>query len=212
MYCCEDDLKKMVWRIHATIENDEENVILEKIKCLAVKSESYIVARVNHMKMRQGTDEPVRTFASRLVGQANICEYNLEVEVDCECSKKIKTTVNFSEQVTGQIIISNLSDSEIQRDLLSALNTKTNAMTLNETINYIESKESGKNSAMQLSNTQRINAIHSSYKKNSRPPKNALIQQPPLNKITTLQLHTNNTTPRRYAAIVISLVMATIQV
>ena len=120
-----------------------------------------------------------------------MCEYNLEIEVDCEFAKKIKTTVNFSEQVTGQIIISILSDSEIQRDLLSALNIKTNAMTLNETINYIESKESGKNSAMQLSNTQRINAIHSSYKKNSRPPKKYS------NPTASSQQNNNHTAPHK---------------
>ena len=74
--CCDQDLRERLMNAHSNIENKSEEAALEKIKQMSVKSESIIVAQVNHMKCIQGRDEPVRSFYARLKGQANVCDYS----------------------------------------------------------------------------------------------------------------------------------------
>ena len=163
--CCDDDLRSNLFRANNIIQVSNEIEILEAIKTFAVKSESFVVAQVNHLKMRQGRDEPIRKYAARLKGQASICEYNTEVQ--CECGRK--PTVNYGDKVMRQIIAANIEDSEIQKDLLSALNNRENQMTVEQVINFIEARENGRESALKLSSYQNQTvAPTSSFKKNIR--------------------------------------------
>ena len=148
--CCDDDLRSNLFRANNTIHTSTENDILEAIKSFAVKSESFVVAQVNHLKMRQGRDELIRKFAARLKGQASICEYNTEAQ--CKCGEK--PTVNYGDKVMRQIIAANIEDSEIQKDLLSALNNKESQMTVEQVINFREARENGRESALKLSSYQ----------------------------------------------------------
>ena len=163
--CCDDNLRSNLFRANNTIHTSTENDILEAIKSFAVKSESFVVAQVNHLKMRQGRDEPIRKFAARLKGQASICEYNTEAQ--CKCGEK--PTVNYGDKVMRQIIAANIEDSEIQKDLLSALNNKESQMTVEQVIDFIEARENGRESALKLSSYQNQTlAPASSFKKNIR--------------------------------------------
>ena len=67
--CCNEDLRNQLFNAHSQIEDKEEEEVLKSIRELAVKSESVIVAQVNHVKCRQGRDEPVRKWYARLKGQ-----------------------------------------------------------------------------------------------------------------------------------------------
>lgn len=164
--CCDEELRGNLFRAHVNIENATENIMLEAIKSLAVKSESIMVARVNHFKCRQALGEPIRKFHARLKGHASICEYIKKFKDD----KDVEHTVSYEDEILRQIIAANMSDSEIQRDLLSKLNNTAEQMTADDMVNYIEGKENGKESALKLSNQHSANALHSTYKKSTRPP------------------------------------------
>ena len=62
-----------------------------------------------------------------------------------------------------------MEDSDIQTELLRILNSSKMPMTADEMVCFIEAKENAKQGTVKLSGTHGINALHSTYKKNSRP-------------------------------------------
>ena len=163
--CCDPDLRERLMNAYSNIEDESEEKALQAIKEMSVKSESIIVAQVNHMKCRQGRDEPVRSFYARLKGQASVCDYTV---THTEGDKVYK--VSFEDKILRQILATNIEDNEIQTELLSQLNLCKTPMTADEMVNFIEAKENGKKSSLRLCNIQSTNAISSSYKKSTRPP------------------------------------------
>ncbi|MEO0563056.1 MAG: hypothetical protein AAF125_13190, partial [Chloroflexota bacterium] len=135
--------------------------VIDAIRKLAVRDENIMVARVTLHNLRQDRDEPIRNFAARLRGQASICKYTL----DCP---RCDATVDYSDQVLRDAITRGILDSDIQLDLLGEQNQD---MTLEQTVKYIEAKESGKRSAHSLQqNFSSTAAATSSYRKSQRKP------------------------------------------
>ena len=116
--CCDYDLRRNLFRANNKVDESTEEQILKAIQALAVKSESLVVSQVNHLKMCQARDEPIQNFSAGVKGKASTCHYTTEAM--CECG--MTTIVNYGDKVTCQINIANMADSEIQKDLLGALN------------------------------------------------------------------------------------------
>ncbi len=127
--------------------------ILESMKKLAVR-ENPMVARAELHTMIQGHDEPVQAFCARVRGQA-------AVPMDCpDCSN----AVDYTEHVITDVVSHGLVDKDIQLDLLGNSNQ---APSLEETLQFIEKKESGKRSATHFSQTalgQTVATTSSSYR------------------------------------------------
>ena len=114
-----------------------------------------MVARVQLHNMRQDRDETIRSFSARLRGQAGVCKF----VVSCPgCD----TEVNYTENVLRDVVTRGLADEEIQLDLLGERNQD---MSLEEVLQFIEAKESGKRSAGRLLQTQGAEAIRSQYRR-----------------------------------------------
>ena len=159
---CDDDLKQNLFRAYSQIENSSEEEALTAIKKHAVKTESFVVAQVAHVRMRQSRGESIRQFEARLQGQASICQY--QTEVTCKCGETNKA--DFTDIVTRFIIAANIEDMDVQRDLLSRLNCSEKQMSAEEVINFIEAREKAKESVTKLSNMHaNTNAALSSFKK-----------------------------------------------
>ncbi|KAK3752546.1 hypothetical protein QZH41_003484, partial [Actinostola sp. cb2023] len=116
--------------------------------------------------MHQDRDETVRSFGARLRGQAGVCKFTTQC-LECNAS------VNYTEHILRDVLTRGLSDSEIQLDLLG---DKNQDMTLEEVLQFVEAKESGKRSAGRLLQTQGAEAARSQYRstkqmelKNRRP-------------------------------------------
>ena len=158
--CCEEKLRKDLTRTFGPMATKDEQTIIKNIKTLAVRQENVMVARVQLSQMRQDRDEPVRTFAARLRGQASVCSYTLK----CECDRDL----NYSDEMVKDALIIGLADEEIRLDVLAKA-PKT--LNLEETVAFIESRESGKRSAHRLldgsltSSTSKV----SSYRRNAKP-------------------------------------------
>jgi len=156
--CCEEELRKDLTRAagRSLVGSDEEDV-LAAMKALAVRTENTMVARVALSNMRQGHEEPVRSFHARIKGQADTCKYEMK------CTKAGCDQVNdFTEEILRNVVARGIADQAIQLDLLGE---KNQDMPLKDMIEYIEAKESGKRSASRLLDTQSADAISSSYRR-----------------------------------------------
>ncbi|KAL8569022.1 hypothetical protein ACOMHN_048270 [Nucella lapillus] len=158
--CCDETLRKDLTRTFGALSTKDEDTILKHIKSLAVRQENIMVARVHLNQMRQDRDEPIRAFSARLRGQANVCNYKLQ----CECTREL----DYSDVMVRDALILGLADEEIRLDVLGHTAPVPN---LEETLAFVEAKESGKRSAHRLldnsgsSNT----AAFSSYKRSQKP-------------------------------------------
>ena len=120
------------------IEEFTEVNLLAAIRALAVREENPKVARVALSRMVQDRGEPVRSFAARLRGQAEVCMFTLQ----CPGCDRIN---NQGEQRVADQLCIGLSDPEIQQDLLKDPNQ---AMSAEETIRFVEIRAAGKRSAV----------------------------------------------------------------
>ena len=138
-----------------------------------------MVARAALCVMHQDRDEPARTFAARARGQARTCKFTQ----DCpQCS----TVVDFTDTMIRDVVTRGLDGQEIQQDLLGDRNQEP---CLEEVIQFVESKESGKRSAIRLLDSHAVGAksrprrirLRQAIRHNSPaelPPSTARIQTP----------------------------------
>lgn len=156
--CCEEELRKDLTRAAGrSLADSSEEDVLAAMKALAVRAENTMVARVALSNMRQGHEEPIRSFHARIKGQADTCKYEMK------CTKAGCDQVNdFTEEILRDVIARGIADQEIQLDLLGE---KNQDISLKDMIEYIEAKESGKRSASRLLDQQSTSAISSSYRR-----------------------------------------------
>ena len=127
---------------------------MSAIRKLAVQEESTMVAPVQLHNMHQDRNETVRSFCAHLRGQAGICKFTTQCP-SCD------TNVNYTEHILRDVLTRGLADSEIQLDLLG---DKNQDMTLEEVLQFVEAKKSGKRSAGRLLQAQGVNAVRSQYR------------------------------------------------
>ena len=162
--CCEEQLRRDLTRsAGGKLSNKTEAELLAAMKCLAVREENLMVARLNLHNMRQDRDEPVRSFSARLRGQANVCKYLIKCS---SCSHD----VSYANIMLRDALIRGLNDEEIMLGILSEQNQE---MTLEQVLQFVEAKEAGKRSATQLTfqpGTQitHTDAASSSYQREKR--------------------------------------------
>ena len=171
------------------IEAYTETDLLAAIRALAVREENPKVARVALSRMVQDRGEPVRSFAARLRGQAEVCMFTHE----CTGCRKIN---NQGEQRVADQLCIGLADADIQEDLLKDPNQ---AMTVEETIRFVEIRAAGKRSAVTITTpisssaidvgTDQEEALHSGNRQQQCPP----LPRPPFKTTTSQRSQPPNT-------------------
>lgn len=158
--CCDDALRRDLTRVHRnSISDMNETALLGAIKRLAVIEESTLVSRYKLHNLRQDIDEPIRSYAARIRGQAHICKLYVP------CPQCHFLEVDFSDQIIKDVITKGIIDEDIR---LTLLGEKNQDMSLEETISYIEAKECGKKSACRLLDNTSTTAATSRYKKSRK--------------------------------------------
>ena len=77
--CCEEELRKNLTRTcGGALINKPIEEILASIKSLAIREENVMLSRVTLYNMKQDRDESVRTFGSRIQGQAFMYKYQVK--------------------------------------------------------------------------------------------------------------------------------------
>ena len=161
-----------------------------------MRDESPMVARAALYAMHQDRDEPVRTFAARARGQARTCKFTQ----DCpQCS----TAVDFTDTTIRDVVTRGLDDQEIQQDILGDRNQEP---CLEQIIQFVESKESGKRSAIRLLDSHAMRAISRYHKKDEIKASNStqLARR-------AAAINRPNSDPMNLAIIVIKGVMASVR-
>lgn len=158
--CADESLRKDLNRTYGTLTGETEQDALKHIKALAVKPENVMVARVQLQNITQDRDETVRAFCARLRGQAGVCRF-LKSKT-CPCNREVE--VDYSDEIIRDALIRGLADEDIRLDILGQCRQD---LTLDETLQIVEAKESGKRSAGMLTNTAVSMNAASSYKKKS---------------------------------------------
>ena len=152
--CCDEQLRKDLTRnTGGSLTTKPIEDVMSSIRKLAVWEESTMVAQVQLHNMHQDRDETVRSFCAHLRGQAGICKFTTQCP-SCD------TNVNYTEHILCDVLTRGLVDSEIQLDLLG---DKNQDMTLEEVLQFVEAKESGKRSAGRLLQAQGVDAARSQY-------------------------------------------------
>ena len=162
--CCDDTLRRDLTRFSGgSLSTQSEKEVLAAMRSLAVREENLMVARVQLHNMVQDHDEPVRTFAARLRGQAAVCKFSIPCPRDgCE------QVVSYQDEVIRDTLARGLADRDIQLDLLGAQGQTQ--MSLEDTIRFVEAKEAGKRSAQTLGQSQGAAAARSQYRRAKTVP------------------------------------------
>ena len=150
--CCDGKLWRDITRnaVGPTkLEDMTEEGLLGAMRSLAVREENPKVARVALSRMVQDRGEPIRAFAARLRGQAEVCRFVKK------CTGCDVVSNQGEERVADQLCIG-LADNEIQEDLLKDPNQD---MSVEEMIRFIEVRASGKRSAASMTTPTSANEL-----------------------------------------------------
>ena len=156
--CCDEVLRRDLTRTHGSLTEKTKEEVMAAIRALAVREENQMVARVTLNDMRQDRDEPIRAYAARLRGQAEICGFTTKC---AGCNND----VSYRDAVLRDTLVRGLADEDIQ---LSLMSDTTGEKSLEETMKFVEVKESGKRSVLHLSGVRNVDAASSSYRKKER--------------------------------------------
>ncbi|GFR97848.1 enzymatic polyprotein [Elysia marginata] len=137
--CCDETLRKDLSRTFTPLTSSDEQTLLEQLRSVAVRQENVMVARLELQQMKQDRDETARTFYARLKCQADVCQFKIK----CTCGLENNYCVN----MIRDTLITGLADDDIRLKVLGPSNQE---MSLDETIRFIEAKDSGKRSASRI--------------------------------------------------------------
>ena len=135
--CCDEDLQLGLHRsLGADLTLKTETDVISEIRKFAVTEQRKLVCRNKLRSMTQDRDEDINHFAARVKGQADMCDYIVT------CTKSgCNTKISYAHEEIRDQICMGLVDPDIQQDLLSH---KDQAMSLEETISFVATRESGK--------------------------------------------------------------------
>ena len=127
--------------------------LLKEIETLAVVRQSNHVNTLALMTAKQERDEPIRQFAARLRGLAAVCD----LTITCTCMLKVSEVNKW----VLMSLINGLNDEDTKQEVLSKVEEKT----LDDTIAFVEARETGKNSVKILSGGLTSGRVHKVHEK-----------------------------------------------
>ena len=154
--CCSDALQyKLYAATGGTAKTMLEEDLFREIKRLAVMKVNTAVHVKEFWELRQDPDEPVRQFKAKLQGKALSCEFQVVTNVTCGgCAASAPVKVSYMEEMIRHKIITGLADADILQDVLAA-----DLKGLEQTVVFVEGKESGKKGQQSLASPAGVNKI-----------------------------------------------------
>ena len=149
--CMAPDVKRLAFDQGGKETLTSEDLMLARIRQLAVSVLHAAVHTVALHDARQTGDESTKAFAARVRGTAANCE----LAKDCSCGLK----VSFLEETVYHVVLAGLRDRDMQDRCLSAAIMKT-IKDINSLVEFCSAEESGR---MTVPST--VGGLRSSYKK-----------------------------------------------
>ena len=133
--CATEGLGRLLLQSDQFIAEGTENDLLAAMESLSVIKVSKGARRAELMKLTQGADESIRTFAAKVQGKAQTCGFVTRGK--CKCGEIID--INYTPEVIKDVIMAGISDIEIQTSILEMEDLESKP--LNELIGAVERKE-----------------------------------------------------------------------
>ena len=137
--CASEKLGDLLLKSDPKLMMRSEEAVLKQMEIVAVIKVSIGVTRTELMRVVQDNDEAFRTFALRVRGKAETC--NFQTSVKCEKCHET-TTADYTEEVIKDVMLAGISDVDIRREIIGCQGI--HAKPVNEIISVIESREMGR--------------------------------------------------------------------
>lgn len=169
--CADEKLGNIVLRAHPNFTTKTLVDALATLKSIAVIPVALGVLRSELAAMRQDPDESFRTYAARVQGKAETCEFKTAYHTNCSnCNNAINGDVYYTDDVIRDVLLNGISDMDIRREALSTENIQTKPVT--DVIAFVETRETARN-ANPAPSISALSEYRKSRRDPKRPPKNA---------------------------------------
>ena len=163
--CATEQLGNVVLRAHPSFTTMSLENALEALMSLAVIPVALGVLRAELAALKQDPDEPFRTFAARVQGKAETCEFKTTFSTKCPaCQADVSGDTYYTEESIRDVLLNGIADIDIRQDALSSEGIQKKS--INEIIALVESKEIARN-ANPVTNVLAL----SEYKRSARSNK-----------------------------------------
>ena len=172
IHCADELLSDTILKADPGITERDADHVLRTMKAFAVIPVAVGVLRAELVEMKQSPDELFRSFAARVRGKAETCQFNMKAK--CDCNRDL--VVDYTEPMIRDVLLAGISDPDIRREALGT--DAIQLYTLNDLVALIETKEIARNSISPGSSS--ISAVSTYRRAMTAPPKNEARTTPTL--------------------------------
>ena len=172
--CASEGLGDAMLKVDPDVTTRDIDTVIASMKSLAVIPVAIGVLRAELLEMHQKRDESFRSFATRVRGKAETC--NFVTKNDCTCGKR--NTVDYTENTPGNVLVAGIYDVDIRRDIL-AIDGVVGKAT-NEVVALVERAEMALDANhVSASTSASTSAIYSKQEGRSLHSNNKQVRPPP---------------------------------
>lgn len=162
--CTTEGLGNIILRANPTFTTQPIADALSTLKSLAVIPVALGVLRSELASMHQDPDEPFRTYAARVQGKAETCEFKTAYHGDCtNCHTTYNGEVYYTDEVIRDVLLNGIADNDIRREALSTEEILKKSVTT--VIAFVENRETARNANHPSSSMSSLSA----YRRSQNP-------------------------------------------
>ena len=162
--CCTQQLGDVVLRGIPDFTSKPIEEALSLLKLLAVVPVALGVVRSELTALTQDADEPYRTFAARVHGKAEICEFTTSYSgTRTGCIQHYSGETYYTDEQIRDVLLNGIADTDIRREALSVEHIQSRSV--NDIISFVETRETARNA-----NTSHGVAALSAYRRKTNIP------------------------------------------
>ena len=150
--CADEALGDSLLKIDPNIVDTTVDTVLGKMKSFAVIPVAISVLRAELLEMKQKRDEPFRTFASRVRGKAETCEFF--ARMNCVCGQWNR--LDYTDHMMQDVLVAGIYDAEIRREILGVEGIIDRP--INDVVSLLEKKEMARDANIVRSSTFAISS------------------------------------------------------
>ena len=167
---CNEDLRRNLFNcLGSKLKTLTEQQMMDEIKKLAVLAQNNLVKMVQFFALSQDREEPIRAFFARLKAGASACELSVQCTA-VACTEK----VSYADKMILHALVRGIVDEEIRENVLA----KSEELGLEETVKFVEAKETGRRSTVELGTSTLANTAVSKITTYKREQKSGVITKP----------------------------------
>ena len=164
---CDDDLLRRIYDAGDQVGMNTEALLLAQIKKLAVKVFHKTLHLQNLWSMSQSPEEPIRAYASRLIGTAELCDLLIT------CSKAgCNQQTSYRDEMVLQALLRGMHYKDIRTRVLSR-SQNDELKGLSAIVDYITAEEASSASLSSISSVHTLAGTKSTYKQQNSPRLNS---------------------------------------